>query len=60
MFKKIKKTPYNIVMFSLITLLMIILELVSKSFSSIILILIGAGFGIILNSLPKKQKEGDE
>ena len=60
MFKKVKKTPYNIIMFSVITLLMIVLELISKSFSSIILILIGAAFGIILYSLPKKQKEGDE
>lgn len=60
MFKKIKKTPYNIIMFSFIILLMITLELVSKSFSSIILILIGAAFGIILNSLPKKEMVGDE
>ena len=60
MFKKIKKSPYNIIMFAIITTLMIVLELISKSFSSIILILIGATFGIVLYSLPKKEKVGDE
>ena len=60
MFKKIKKTPYNIIMFAAIVLLMILLELFSKSFSSIILILIGALLGIILYSLPKNRKDGDQ
>lgn len=60
MFKKIKKTPYNIIMFSSIVLLLLLLEFISKDFSSIILIIIGAVFGIILYSLPKKRKEGDE
>ena len=60
MFKKIKKTTYNIIMFSAIVLLMILLELFSKDFSSIILIIMGAVFGIILYSLPKRHKEGDE
>ena len=60
MFKKIKKTPYNIIMFAAIVLLMLLLELFSKSFSSIILILIGASLGIILYSLPKRRKDGDQ
>ena len=60
MFKKIKKTPYNVVGFILITLLMIILEIFSLKFSSIILIIIGACLGLILYSLPKNKKAGDE
>ena len=60
MFVKIKKTPYNITMFILITLLMIILELFSINFSSIILILAGACLGLLLYSLPKKKKAGDK
>ena len=60
MFKKIKKTPYNIIMFVAITILMIVLELLSVNFSSIFLIIIGALFGLLLYSLPKKKKEGDE
>ena len=60
MFKKIKKTPYNVVGFILITLLMIILEIFSLKFSSIILIIIGACLGLILYSLPKSKKAGDE
>ena len=60
MFKKIKKTPYNIIMFVAIVLLMILLELFSTSFSSIILILIGASLGIILYSLSKSSKDGDK
>ena len=60
MFKKIKKTPYNIIMFIAITVLMIILELFSINFSSIFLIIIGALFGLLLYSLPNIKKEGDE
>ena len=60
MFKKIKKTPYNIIMFLLITITMIIFELFSVSLSSIILILMGACCGLFLYSLPKKEKAGDE
>ena len=60
MFKKIKKTPYNIIMFLLITITMIIFELFSISLSSIILILMGACCGLFLYSLPKKEKAGDE
>ena len=60
MFKKIKKTPYNVVGFILITLLMIILEIFSLKFSSIILIIICACLGLILYSLPKNKKAGDE
>lgn len=60
MFIKVKKTPYNIIMFSLIVILMIVLELFSINFSSIILILLGACFGLLLYSLPKKEKAGDE
>ena len=60
MFKKVKKNPYNIAMFIFIIALMVVLELLSINFSSIILILIGALFGILLYSLPKKKMEGDE
>ena len=60
MFKKAKKTIYNIIMFASITILMIILELFSINFSSIILIIIGALFGLLIYSLPKQKKEGDE
>ena len=60
MFKKIKKNPYNIAMFIFITALMITLEILSVNFSSIILILVGALFGLLLYSLPKKKVEGDE
>ena len=60
MFKKAKKTIYNIIMFTAITILMIILELFSINFSSIILIIIGAIFGLLLYSLPKIKKDGDE
>ncbi len=60
MFLKIKKTPYNIIMFTLITILLIVLELFSINFSSIILILLGAALGLLLYSLPKNKKVGDE
>ena len=60
MFKKVKKTPYNVIMFTFITALMITLEILSINFSSIILILVGAAFGLLLYSLPKKKAEGDE
>lgn len=61
MFKKIKKTPYTVIMFILITALMITLELLSVSFSSIFLIIIGALCGLALYSLPLlKKKEGKE
>lgn len=61
MFKKIKKTPYNVIMFISITLLLIAFEIFSIHLSSIILILVGAYFGLVLYSLPnKKKKEGEE
>ena len=61
MFKKIKKTPYTILMFILITVLMITLEVLSVSFSSIILIIVGALCGLAIYSLPLlKSKEADE
>ena len=60
MFKKVKKNPYNVIMFIFITTLMITLEILSINFSSIILILVGACFGLLLYSLPKKKAEGDE
>lgn len=60
MFKKIKKTPYNIIMFISITLLLLLFEIFSVNLSSIILILVGAVFGLMLYSLPKKSKEADE
>ena len=59
MFKKIKKTPYNIIMFIAITIVMIIVELFAINLSSIILILLGAILGIVLFALPKKESKGD-
>ena len=62
MFKKMKKTPYNIIAFSSIALLMIVLGIFNQTFSSIILILFGAVMGLILYSLPllMKKKEDKE
>lgn len=57
MFKKIKKTPYNTIAFITIFLALIVFELFSINFSSIVLILIGATFGICLFALPKKEGE---
>ena len=58
MFKKIKKTPYSVITFLTIFTALILFELFSINFSSIILILIGAVLGICIFSLPKK--DGDE
>ena len=62
MFKKMKKTPYNIIAFSSIALLMIVLGIFNQTFSSIILILFGAVMGLVLYSLPllMKKKEDKE
>ena len=60
MFKKIKKTPYNVIMFISIVLVLILFEIFSINLSSIILILVGAYFGLMLYSLPKKERKGDE
>ena len=61
-YKKMKKTPYNIIVFILVTVLMITLQIFNKTFSSIILILIGALMGLLLYSLPLllKKKEVKE
>ena len=59
MLVKMKKNIFNIIVFSLVFILMIILELTSKSFSSIYLIIAG-GLSCIIVSLIKdinKRKE---
>ena len=60
MFKKIKKTPYNIIMFTSIVLVLIAFEIFSINLSSIILILVGAYFGLMLYSLPESKKKEDK
>ena len=48
LFKKMKKTPWQLCVFGTVLILMILLELFSKSFSSIYLIIIGGVLGIII------------
>ncbi|MDE5546394.1 MAG: chromate transporter [Anaeroplasmataceae bacterium] len=48
LFKKMKKTPWQLCVFGIVLILMILLELFSKSFSSIYLIIIGGVIGIII------------
>lgn len=48
LFKKMKKTPWQLCVFGIVLILMILLELFSKDFSSIYLIIIGGVIGIII------------
>ncbi|MCM1130505.1 MAG: chromate transporter [Roseburia sp.] len=48
LFKKMKKAPWQLCVFGIVLILMILLELFSKSFSSIYLIIIGGVIGIII------------
>lgn len=58
MLMKIKKNLFNILLFALIFILIIVLEIFGKSFSSIILILIGGLLNIIINLISSlKTKE---
>ena len=57
MIKKMKKNPFSITVLCVVTCLMITLELLSISFSSIILILIGGVLSIIINSILTKKSE---
>jgi chromate transporter len=56
MLKKIEKKVLPILVFSIVLALMIIFELLSINFSSIILIIIGGVIGIITNCLIKCKK----
>ena len=56
MLKKLEKKIIPILVFSIVLALMIVFELFSINFSSIILILIGGIIGIICNSLSKAKK----
>lgn len=56
MIKKTKKTFFNVFIISFITILMIILDFYSKSFSSIYLIIIGGFFGFFYYSIKEKTK----
>ncbi|MDE7263533.1 MAG: chromate transporter [Anaeroplasmataceae bacterium] len=61
LFKKMKKSVWQITIFSVVLVLMILLELFSKSFSSIYLIIIGGLIGIIVltvqDHLKRKRDE---
>ncbi|MBQ9124132.1 MAG: chromate transporter [Acholeplasmatales bacterium] len=55
MLAKMKKNMFNLILLTLIFILMISLELLSKSFSSIYLILLGGISGIIYNSIRRTK-----
>ena len=55
MFTKLEKKPLPMIMFSAVFATMLILELVSVSFSSVIIILIGGIIGIYAYALRKKE-----
>lgn len=57
LFKNLKKTPINIIVFSVVLALMIIFELFSIHFSSIFLIIIGGIIGLFVNAIINKPKE---
>lgn len=59
MLVKMKKNPFNVILFSLIFIVLIVLELTSTSFSSIYLILFGGISCIVVNLLQNinKRKE---
>ena len=48
MFKGLSKTPFNIILFSITTALMVVLDLLAISFSSIYYILIGGVIGVVV------------
>ncbi len=54
---KMKKNIFNITIFSIVFILMVILELTSKSFSSIYLILIGGLLCVVINLLKSIKKK---
>ena len=59
MFKKIKKNVFNISVFIIVLILMILFELFSVNFSTIFMILIGGALSIfifVLSSLKKKKE----
>ncbi len=60
MIKKMKKNPFSISVLCVVTILMIILEILSISFSSIFLILIGGGLSIIIYSIIGRTREVKE
>ena len=55
MFAKLEKKPLPMIMFGAVFAAMLILELVSVSFSSVIIILIGGIIGIYAYALRKKE-----
>lgn len=55
MLTKMKRNIFNLILLALIFILMISLELLSKSFSSIYLILLGGILGIIYNSIRRTK-----
>lgn len=61
MFKGLPKTPFNIILFSITTALMVVLDLLAISFSSIYYILIGGVVGVVVYlitfSKTKDQKQ---
>lgn len=61
LFKKMPKTIWQLSVFSIVLILMILLELFSKSFSSIYLIIIGGILGIMILTIQDhiKRKEDD-
>lgn len=60
MFNKMKKSILNLVLFFFVLSLLILLELTSISFSSIVLIIIGGIIGIIANSIINHKKREEE
>lgn len=59
MIKKEKKSFFNIIIFSIVFILMLLFDLFSINFSSIYLIIIGGLLGIIINSLLNIKKGSD-
>lgn len=56
MFIKLKKNVYSIIAFLFVFALMLTLEIFAKSFSSIVLILIGAVLGLLVYSIPRNKE----
>ena len=51
MFKRLEKTPYNLISCIIVTLFMIVMAVLSIQFSAIYMVVIGGGLGIIITAI---------
>ncbi len=51
MFKRLEKTPYNLISCILVTIFMIVMAVLSIQFSAIYMVVIGGGLGIIITAI---------